>query len=136
MEIPDVIVVNKGDHPLAETMIREVKAVLALGPSRSWRVPVVRTEAVRGDGIEALVETIDAHHRHIIEEGTLNERRARNLRAEVLGIAAARMRRELEQRATSDPEWAGLLDRVVRRETDPASAARELLERADDGEPD
>ena len=133
MEIPDVIVVNKCEHPLADTMIREVKAVLALGPSRSWKVPVVRTEASKGQGVEELVETIDAHGRHIREEGTLAERRARNLRAEVLGIAAARMRRELEARATSDPEWASLLDRVVRREIDPASAARELLERTGDG---
>ncbi|HEX2129107.1 MAG TPA: methylmalonyl Co-A mutase-associated GTPase MeaB [Solirubrobacterales bacterium] len=132
MEIPDVIVVNKCEHPLADTMIREVKAVLALGPSRSWTVPVVRTEASKGQGIKGLVETIDAHGRHIREEGTLEERRARNLRAEVLGIAAARMRRELETRAASDPEWASLLDRVVRREIDPASAARELLERTGD----
>jgi LAO/AO transport system kinase len=132
MEIPDVIVVNKGDHPLADTMIREVKAVLALGPRRSWRVPVVRTEATRNEGIGELVETIDAHGRHILEEGTLAERRARNLRAEVLGIATWRLRRELETRAANDPEWAGLLDRVVRRETDPATAARELLERATD----
>jgi LAO/AO transport system kinase len=133
MEIPDVIVVNKCEHPLADTMIREVKAVLALGPNRSWKVPVVRTEASKGEGIAELVETIDAHGRHIREEGTLAERRARNLRAEVLGIAAARMRRELETRAASDPEWAGLLDRVVRREIDPASAARELLDRTGDG---
>ncbi len=130
MEIPDVIVVNKCDHPLAETMVREVKAVLALGPSRSWKVPVVRTEATREEGIAELVASIDAHRRQIAEEGTLAERRARNLRAEVLGIAAARMRRELEQRTESDPEWGDLLDRVVRRETDPATAARELLAKA------
>jgi LAO/AO transport system kinase len=131
MEIPDVIVVNKCEHPLADTMVREVKAVLALGPERSWRVPVVRTEATRGEGIAELVETIDAHRAHIEEQGTLAERRARNLRAEVLGIAAARLRRDLESRATEDPEWAGLLERVVSREIDPATAARELLERAD-----
>jgi LAO/AO transport system kinase len=128
MEIPDVIVVNKADHPLADTMVREVRAVLALGPQRSWRVPVVRTEAANGNGVPELVETIGKHRAHIEEEGTLNERRARNLRAEVLGIAAARMRRKLEDRADKDPEWAGLLDTVVRRETDPATAARTLLE--------
>ncbi len=132
MEIPDVIVVNKSDHPLADTMIREVTTVLALGPSRPWKVPVVRTEAVRREGIVELLETLDAHRAHIAEAGTLAERRARNLRAEVLGIAAARMRREFERKATSDPEWAGMLERVVRRETDPATAARELLNRADD----
>jgi LAO/AO transport system kinase len=134
MEIPDVIVVNKADHPLADTMVREVRAVLALGPERSWRVPVVRTEAANGTGVPELVETIKKHRAHIEEEGTLSERRARNLRAEVLGIAAARMRRELEERADQDPEWAELLDSVVRRETDPATAARKLLERSlDDG---
>jgi hypothetical protein len=37
------------------------------------------------------------------------------------------MRRGLEERADKDPEWAGLLDSVVRRETDPATAARKLL---------
>jgi hypothetical protein len=51
----------------------------------------------------------------------------------VIGIAAARMRRELEARAGSDPDWAQLLDRVVRREIDPATAARELLDEATDG---
>jgi LAO/AO transport system kinase len=130
MEIPDVIVVNKADHPLADTMVREVRAVLALGPQHSWRVPVVRTEAANGSGVPELVDTIAKHRAHIEEEGTLNERRARNLRAEVLGIAAARMRRELESRAERDPEWAALLDSVVRRETDPATAARKLLQRS------
>ncbi len=132
MEIPDVIVVNKCEHPLADTTIREVKAVLALGPSRDWKVPVVRTEATKGEGIIELVETIDAHGRQISEAGALAERRARNLRAEVLGIAAARLRRDLEQRAREDPEWAHLLERVVSREIDPATAARELLNRTGD----
>ena len=80
-----------------------------------------------------LAETIDAHRRHITEEGTLHDRRARNLRAEVLGIAAARLRRRLEERAESDPEWEALLASVVQRETDPATAARKLLERAEHG---
>ena len=133
MEIPDLIVVNKAEHPLADTMVREVKSVLALGPERSWRVPVVRTEATKGEGIQELVETIDAHRRHIEEEGTLSERRARNLRAEVLGLAAVRLRLRLEERASRDPEWAGLLDSVIRRQTDPATAARRLLEKLGEG---
>ena len=133
MEIPDVIVVNKCEHPLADTMVREVKSVLALGPKASWKVPVVRTEAANGFGVEQLAEAIAAHRSHIEEEGTLSLRRARNLRAEVLGIAAARLRRDLEDRAERDPEWSALLDSVVRRQTDPASAARRLLKRIEGG---
>jgi LAO/AO transport system kinase len=133
MEIPDVIVVNKSEHPLADTMVREVRAVLSLGPQGTWKVPVVRTEAAKERGIAELLEQIDAHRRHIEDTGSLAERRARNLRAEVLGIAAARLRRSLEERAGSDPEWEGLLDSVVRRQTDPATAARKLLGKAGDG---
>jgi len=132
MEIPDVIVVNKADHPLADTMLREVRAVLSMGPQREWRVPVVRTEAAKEEGIAGLLEQIDAHRAHIEETGSLAERRARNLRAEVLGIAAARLRRRLDERAGSDPDTEELLASVVRRETDPATAARMLLERGGD----
>jgi LAO/AO transport system kinase len=131
MEIPDVIVVNKCDHPLADTMVREVRGVLSLGPQGPWKVPVVRTEASKGEGIGELLERVDAHRRHIEETGSLAERRARNLRAEVLGIATARVRRRLEHRAANDPAWQGLLDSVVRRRTDPATAARELMDAAD-----
>src|SRR5687767_9230195 len=115
MEIPDVIAVNKCEHPLADTMVREVKAVLALGPEQAWTVPVVRTEAAKGEGIAELAEVLEAHHRHITAEGSLASRRARNLRAEVIGIAAARMRRGLEQRADGDSEFAELLERVTSR---------------------
>jgi LAO/AO transport system kinase len=133
MEIPDVIAINKADHPLTDTMEREVRTVLALGPKGSWRVPVLRTEAARGEGVAELLTKIDEHRRHIEAEGTLEARRDRNLRNEVLGLAAARLRRDLEAQAADDPEVAELLRRVVRRETDPASAARELLQRAADG---
>jgi LAO/AO transport system kinase len=50
MEIPDVIVVNKADHPLTDTMVREIKGVLALGPRLDWEVPIIRTEALKGEG--------------------------------------------------------------------------------------
>jgi len=125
-----VIVVNKADHPMTETMVREVRSVLALShePGR-WQVPILRTEAARGEGVAELAEKIDEHRAHIEAEGTLEKRRARNLRSEVLGIAASRMRRRLEATAEADPETAALLERVVRRQLDPASAASELMER-------
>jgi len=135
MEIPDVIVVNKAEHPLTDTMVREIKSVLALAEAGegAWRVPVLRTEASNGTGVPELAAAIDEHRAHIEGAGTLAERRARNLRNEVLGIAAARLRRDLESSLEGDAEVAGLLEQVVRRELDPASAATRLLERRGDG---
>ena len=128
MEIPDVIVINKAEHPLTDTMVREVRTALSLGPGGDWKVPIIKTVASKGEGIAELLEAMDAHRRHVEETGTLEQRRARNLRAEVLGLAAARLRRELEERIAEDPVVAELLESVVRRETDPATAAARLLE--------
>lgn len=129
MEIPDVIVVNKADHAMAQTMIREVKSVLALGHGRDddWHPPVIATQANTGAGIPELVEQLDLHTAHLRETGQLDERRKSNLRREVLAIATARLREELDRSLASDPSLAALLDQVAARSLDPASAAGELL---------
>ncbi|HWD85167.1 MAG TPA: methylmalonyl Co-A mutase-associated GTPase MeaB [Solirubrobacteraceae bacterium] len=128
MEIPDVIVVNKADHPMTDTMIREIRGVLALGPHEGWQVPVVRTESLRGEGVEDLLEKLSEHRAFIEAEGTLHERRRRNLMNEVLAIASFRLRRELEASLQDDPAVQRLFDQVVEREIDPATAATKILE--------
>src|SRR3954470_15064819 len=129
MEIPDIIVVNKADHPLTDTMVREVRGVLSLKPTveGGWRVPIVKTEAVRGEGVLELVEKLDEHRARIEAEGTLSERRRRNLRSEVLALATARLRAQLEGAISEDERFAALLDEVVARRLDPASAAAQIL---------
>jgi LAO/AO transport system kinase len=136
MEIPDVIVINKADHPLTDTMVREIRAVLSLANMdehadghKRWRVPIVKTEATRGKGVEELIEQLDAHREHILSAGLLAERRERNLRNEVIAIATARMRRRLEAELAEDVEFQSLIEQVVQRRLDPASAATTLLER-------
>jgi LAO/AO transport system kinase len=129
MEIPDVIVVNKSDHPLTDTMVREIRGVLSLAPQKGWRVPIVKTEAARGTGVEELAERLAEHRAYVEAEGTLSERRRRNLRNEVLGLATMRLRRALEASLHEDAEVAELLDQVVERKLDPATAASTILAR-------
>jgi LAO/AO transport system kinase len=138
MEIPDVIVINKADHPLTDTMVREIRGVLSLAnlddrseedSAQRWRVPIVKTEATHGVGVEELVGRLREHREHILAAGQLEERRRRNLHNEVLAIATARMRRRLEEELDEDEEFKRLLEEVVERRLDPASAATTLLER-------
>ena len=75
MEIPDVIVVNKRNHPAAKTMLNEVRSILALDHERDWRPPIVLTEAIEGEGIEELWDKIAAHRAHLESNGLLEERR-------------------------------------------------------------
>jgi LAO/AO transport system kinase len=131
MEIPDVIVINKAEHPLTDTMVREIRGVLSLAPQRGWRVPLVKTEAGKGAGIDELVQRLAEHRAYIEQEGTLAQRRRRNLMNEVLALAANRLRRRLEEAVHEDPEVQRLLDEVVQRRTDPATAAGRVLELAE-----
>ena len=123
MEIPDVIVVNKSGHPLARATATDVRQVLALGPADVPRPPVLLTDALAPAGIEELWHAIEEHGR----APGLEERRRRNLSAEVFAVASARARRHLEAAVADDPELARLLERVQQRELDPLSAVRAIL---------
>jgi LAO/AO transport system kinase len=129
MEIPDVIAVNKRDHPAAKTMVSEVRSILALDTEPDWDPPIVLTEAVRGEGIDELWERIVGHRRHLEESGTLAERRARNLTGEVFAVASARAKAHLEDAVAEDAELRRLLGEVQRRELDPLTAVREIMEK-------
>ena len=135
MEIPDVIAINKLDHPLASSTKTDVRQMLSLGGGTP--PPIVMTEALRGEGVDELLAAIEGHKAGLEASGALAERRARNLAAEVFAVASARARRHLENAVQDDPELLRLLDQVRRRELDPLSAVHEILRevfRIDDDE--
>ncbi len=129
MEIPDVIVVNKKDHPAAKTMLNEVRSILALDTESDWKPQIVLTEAVTGEGVPELWEKISAHRAYLETDGLLDERRRKNLAGEVFTVASARAKTHLEQAVADDPELRRLLDEVQRRELDPLTAVREIMVR-------
>jgi LAO/AO transport system kinase len=129
MEIPDVIAVNKMDHPAAKTMVNEVRSILSLDKNRPWRPPIVLTEAARGENVPKLWQKIEEHRAHLKAEGLLEERRRKNLADEVFAVASGRAKAHLEQEVEEDPELQRLLDDVQARTLDPLTAVREILEK-------
>jgi LAO/AO transport system kinase len=140
MEIPDVIAINKMDHPAAKTMLNEVRSILTLDRDRDWRPPIVLTEALRGEGVPQLWEKLEEHRAFLEAGGLLEERRRRNLAGEVFAVATSRAKAHLQATVADEPELRRLLDEVQARELDPLSAVREILEKvygiADGGRPD
>src|SRR5438874_4466678 len=65
MEIPDVIAVNKMDHPAAKTMLSEVRSILGLDRDSPWRPPVVLTEALRGENVAELWGRVQEHRAYL-----------------------------------------------------------------------
>jgi GTPase len=127
MEIPDVIAINKMDHPAAKTMLNEVRSILSLDRESTWRPPIVLTEAVRDENVEELWEKIEAHRQHLEADGLLEERRRKHLAGEVFAVASGRAKMHLERAVEGDPELRSLLDEVQRRELDPLTAVQEIL---------
>jgi LAO/AO transport system kinase len=129
MEIPDVIAINKMDHPAAKTMLNEVRSILALDRESPWKPPIVLTEAVRDEGVPQLWEKLEAHRTFLESDGLLEERRRRNLAGEVFALASSRAKTHLQEAVADDAELRRLLDEVQARELDPLSAVQEILEK-------
>jgi LAO/AO transport system kinase len=129
MEIPDVIAINKKDHPAAKTMLNEVRSILTLDKERAWKPPIVLTEAISDEGVSDLWAKVEEHRAHLDEEGLLEERRRRNLAGEVFAVASARAKAHLERAVEGDPELRRLLDEVQKRELDPLTAVREIMDK-------
>ena len=128
MEIPDVIAINKRNHPAAKTLLQELRSTLVLDRD-GWTIPIVLTEAIEGAGIEELWGAVESHRTHLEESGALERRRRERLSAEVFALASARAKTHLEHAVAGDAELGRLLDEVEERRLDPLSAVQEVLER-------
>jgi len=127
MEIPDVIAINKMDHPAAKTMLNEVRSIVGLADAPN-RPPSVLTDALRGENVPELWAKLEEHRAALERDGRLEERRRRNLAAEVFAVASSRAKSHLQAAVADDPELQRVLEAVERRELDPLTAVREIME--------
>jgi LAO/AO transport system kinase len=134
MEIPDVIAVNKSDHPAAHTMMEEVRSIVALDPVRERRPAILLTEALRGEGVPELWDALEARRRELVERGELENRRRRNLSGEVEALALARLRELVRRAMDGDERLRELVEGVQRREVDPLTAVGAVVDAVTDGE--
>ena len=127
MEIPDVIAINKMDHPAAKTMLNEVRSIVALAEPGE-RPAILLTGALDGKNVPALWDALEEHRAVLESDGRLEERRRKNLAAEVFAVAASRASAHLRAAVAGDPGLRRVLARVEERELDPLSAVRQIIE--------
>jgi GTPase len=127
MEIPDLIAINKLDHPAAKTTLNEVRSIVALAePER--RPAILLTEALTGENVPELWDALEEHRAALESDGRLEERRRKNLSAEVFSVASSRANAHLRDAVAGDPQLQLVLGRVENRELDPLSAVRQIME--------
>ena len=128
MEIPDIICINKADHPSLDRLRAELAQILGLAEPAE-RPAVVETVALDGAGVPDLWLAVCAHRDGLAKSGELASRRRAQLERELITLAAARIARELERTLREQPELAAVIDRVAERTLDPLAAVQALLAR-------
>jgi LAO/AO transport system kinase len=130
LEIADVFVVNKSDRPGAQEVVRDLRTMLSMGewPEGRWKPPIVSTAAAASDraGLDDLLERIGQHQAWLDSSGELAARRQTRAREEIAAIAVAVLRERMGA-LPGDQRMAELAARVAAGETDPYTAADELV---------
>ena len=125
LEVADVFVVNKADRDGATRAVRELQHMVGFGEPDGWRVPVLRTVASRGEGVDELVAALDAHRQWADGSGERDRRRVARAEAEIEAVAVTRLRARIRD-VHGGAGLADLAKRVVAGELDPYAAADEL----------
>ena len=135
MEIADVFAVNKADREGADHAVMAIEMMQGLAPQATgtssragdgWQPPIIKTIATRGQGVDDLLEAVEAHAAYL-HESHLFERRER---ARVAGELETILRAELLARLRArvpDERLQALVEQVLARELDPYTAAERLL---------
>lgn len=136
LEIADIFVVSKADKPGADQTVAELAMLLSLDPARRthdktqpyWRIPVLKTAALKDQGIPQVADALQQHYQYLMESGMLATRAQRQVRSEVQALILHAVVNTLKAKTTEE-EWQKLVDEITNKERDPYSVATELEER-------
>jgi LAO/AO transport system kinase len=117
MEIADIFVVNKADHPMADQLRREIRSMMEMQSWPGWVPELVTTQALEGKGMDDLVAAIERHAAYLNETGEIERRRREAFMHHVRQLALGRLEQRLN-RALQTEESDGL---------DPYDAAERVL---------
>jgi LAO/AO transport system kinase len=119
MEIADVFVVNKADHPMANQLRREIRSMMEMLEFAGWVPELVMTQALTGEGIDDLWRAIESHVVYLNETGTIQAKRREAFAHQVRQLALGRLESRID----------GLLEGENVEGLDPYAAAERVLAR-------
>lgn len=127
LEIADIHVVSKADKPEAAATVAAIKGMLALGsgmPNSTWPAPVLAVSSVSGEHMQTLQATLHDHRKHLQYSGEYAARERNNCRMRIFNMARHLFQQQFDAGANDLEQH---LQAVVKRESDPRTAANVLL---------
>jgi LAO/AO transport system kinase len=128
LEIADILVVNKADQARAEMTARQLAVFLNLNRDEGWEVPILKTIAIKGQGVVDLADAIDRHRSFLETSGRLEEARRQRARRQLLALAGEELLSRVLASAEADGHLEELVESIARREVDPHTAAQRLIQ--------
>ncbi len=129
LEIGDVFVVNKADREGADRTEAELAMMLDLSEAHGWRPPIVRTVAIRNEGVDAVVSAFASHGEFLAASREGADRIARRARARLLALLEERFRRAVHAQAPDHDGLEAAIANVAERREDPYAAAARVFGR-------
>jgi len=134
MEIADIFVVNKADHPQADRTVADIRELLRMDPSPpDWTPPIVRTVATQNQGVDELWQTISRHRQYLEQSGELRTRRKRRVEREIVEIAEDRLREQVLHPKLATPEFETMIQQAAERKMDPYQVVERVVPRSGEG---
>lgn len=129
LEIADILALNKSDLPGAEQTFRALRAMLVFAePDAAWKVPIIRTNSVEGEGIIALLEAIDAHHAYLQGSGVLERKERLQIEQDLKQWISHRLEQKIQAQVPSRL-IATMVEDIQKRRITPFAAVEELMKR-------
>ncbi|MDQ6748393.1 MAG: methylmalonyl Co-A mutase-associated GTPase MeaB, partial [Candidatus Dormibacteraeota bacterium] len=127
LEIADLFVVNKAELPGADSAVRQLQGTYPDDMQEGdWLPPILKAVATRGEGVEEVLDAIEAHRQHVIDSGRLEQKRRSQLREEVLDLVAERARRRAWRELAAGGDFSRQLQTAPLKEIDPFEMAKDL----------
>jgi LAO/AO transport system kinase len=128
LEIGDLFTINKADRDGVEKLHIEIEMMLELSGGKSgWRPSINRTIASEGEGVLAVVDSIEGHAKYLKESGELKTRRAESIKTELLAMVAEKIRQHIDKTVAETRDFEKIILSLQQREVDPYSIADGIL---------
>jgi LAO/AO transport system kinase len=129
MEIADIFVVNKADRENADKAVMDIQTIMQLNNTeKSWKTPILKTVALTGEGVPQLVEKLE-EHRQFLEKEMKREKSLLRAESELVEALKEQAVNAIIEELKKDGKFDELLQKILKKEIDPASAAKKFLHR-------
>lgn len=127
MEIGDIFVINKADRQNANRAVTAIETMLELsnkGPS--WKPIVIKTIALRGEGVLELLDKIEEHREYLTEDKSYSRQR-RIIEAELTEAIKRKTVDQFLERMRKSGRLDNIVTKILAREINPFTAAEKIV---------